>query len=979
MGKIVLLDELTINKIAAGEVIERPASVIKEMVENSIDAGATNITIDIRNGGISYIKITDNGKGIAKDDLEMTFERHATSKIRSAEDLNTVTSMGFRGEAMASIAAIANVELVSKTAEQDIGYKIVVEGGTILQKEETGCQTGTTVTVKNLFFNTPVRYKFLKKDYTETGYIEDVVTRLALVNPNIAFKLINSGKTIIQTAGNGDLKSVIYNIYGRDIAQGIVEVNYNYEDIIVKGVIGKPEIARSNRSNQLFFVNKRYVKDRILTAATEQAYKGQIEAGKFGFVVLNLEMNPSKVDVNVHPAKLEVRFEEESKVFQAIYHAIKDGLEKDPNYMPAETITKVDNIIIQSSNDYYPRKSIDTFEDEKPKGLGFFGWKKNKSVKNFGGNDTNIIEDLYKEKTGEEFPKFQSQNLSVEKQENDNTINNNEDAVNTSDVLDELRKMKNEIQKDNDIENQKRELKTEEVVTVKEEEIQSNLPDGKTYTYVGENKDKIEDLLRQLHPEIYNKKVEIKAPIEEENKTENVMDFQESNEESFQEQEVAEKIIPYAFKESSPEETKGESLEENIVVENKADNNQINQKFDLIRENLRKLDETQAIPTIEKLEPKMEIENLSTNDIETIKIPETLEVENNLEDNKTTELHDEITYEKVNIDDQETQKIPVVDIYNNINANSDRVEPEKENEKVEADKTYNNSYDDEQMPKAFQKADVSADIDAAADTSISLNDNDDEKIDNVAETSNSTSSEFSQMYEKLFGTAIISDEKTQAKDTRFEAVDILKDNVSVFEGISKYQKPIYKFIGVAFDNYIIAEIEKEMYIINVNTAKEKVIYEKIKKSYYNRTDKDSQMLLLPDIIELSSKEREIMKENQELLAEAGFSFEEFGDNTLKLTGVPTICMELDTKQLFIEILDEINTVARTSKQEKEEKFMGIIASKVAQNTPIKKSKEEIDGLMDELLVLPNPFELNYDKPIAIKMTKYDIERKFSRK
>ena len=194
MGNIVLLDELTINKIAAGEVIERPASVIKEMVENSIDAGANNITVEIKNGGISYIRVTDNGKGIAEDDLEIAFERHATSKIRVAEDLNTVTSMGFRGEALASIAAISNVEMCSKTKEQETGYKIVVEGGDIIEKEEIGCQTGTSITVRNLFFNTPVRYKFLKKDYTESGYIEDAITRIALVNPQIAIKLINGGK-----------------------------------------------------------------------------------------------------------------------------------------------------------------------------------------------------------------------------------------------------------------------------------------------------------------------------------------------------------------------------------------------------------------------------------------------------------------------------------------------------------------------------------------------------------------------------------------------------------------------------------------------------------------------------------------------------------------------------------------------------------------------------------------------------------------
>ena len=237
MGNIVLLDDLTINKIAAGEVIERPASVVKEMVENSIDAGSKNITIEIKNGGISFIKITDDGSGIAKDDMEIAFERHATSKIRSAADLEKVTTMGFRGEALASIAAISNVEMVSKKQGEDIGHKIVVEGGKILEKSEVGCPVGTSITVRNLFFNTPVRYKFLKKDYTEAGYIEDAVKRIALVNKNVAVKLISSGKTIVQTNGSGEFKNIIYSMYGKDIANSVKEVNYQYEDITLTGVV----------------------------------------------------------------------------------------------------------------------------------------------------------------------------------------------------------------------------------------------------------------------------------------------------------------------------------------------------------------------------------------------------------------------------------------------------------------------------------------------------------------------------------------------------------------------------------------------------------------------------------------------------------------------------------------------------------------------------------------------------------------------
>ena len=273
MGKIVLLDDLTINKIAAGEVIERPASAVKEMCENSIDAGAKNITVEIKNGGISLIKIVDDGCGISEDDMEIAFERHATSKIRSSEDLSKVKTMGFRGEALASVASISNVEMISKRPEDEIGHKIVIEGGKVLEKSEVACPNGTTIIVKNLFFNTPVRYKFLKKDFTESGYIEDAITRLALVNKNVSIKLINTGKTVIQTNGNGDIKAIVYSIYGKDIANGIVDVDYTYEDIRVTGVIGNSSISRSNRNGQIFFINNRYVKDKTLSSAIDQAYK----------------------------------------------------------------------------------------------------------------------------------------------------------------------------------------------------------------------------------------------------------------------------------------------------------------------------------------------------------------------------------------------------------------------------------------------------------------------------------------------------------------------------------------------------------------------------------------------------------------------------------------------------------------------------------------------------------------------------------
>ena len=762
MGNIVLLDDLTINKIAAGEVIERPASVIKEMVENSIDAGANNITVEIKNGGITFIKVTDNGKGIAPDDLEIAFERHATSKIRKAEDLDVVTSMGFRGEALASIAAIANVEMTSKTESQDTGYKITVEAGNILDKQEVGCQTGTTIVVQNLFFNTPVRYKFLKKDYTEAGYIEDVITRIALVNPNIAIKLINTGKTVIQTNGNGDMKSVIYSIYGKDVATGILPVDYTYEDIEITGVIGKPEIARSNRSNQLFFVNKRYIKDKMLTAATEQAYKGLIPIGKYGFVVLNINMNPSKVDVNVHPAKLEVRFEEENKIFQSIYHAIKNTLLKSELVADTEKSVQKEPSLLDTK--------------------GLFDFRKNETKKIEQYND--------------EESKIKTNVGQVEHGENTSNINIGQGGpVNTADILEQLKKMKEDLQKQ--IENKPK-------IDVEEKE--------------NEQKNGSEQLNQEDEKEN-------KIADENNNKIENIEDSEKKLEE---EKQNIEGILPV--------ETK-QSVEETAETEIKPE-----EKLEEIKEQIKELE---------------------------------------------------------NINYEET-----------------------------------------------------------------------------------TPQDFNTMYEKLFGRKPIENEQLpeeQPKENKNTAVDLINDNISVFEQREEYKKPIYKFIGIAFNTYIIIEMDKEMYIIDQHAAHERIMYEKVKKNYYSESSKDSQMLLLPDVITLTHKEMEIAKDNMDLFKNAGFSLEEFGENTIKLTGVPTVCLDIDNKELFLETLDEINTIARTAKQEKEERFIATVACKAAVKANMVLDKAEVENLMDKLLELPNPFTCPHGRPTAIKMSKYDIERKFARK
>ncbi len=552
-----------------------------------------------------------------------------------------------------------------------------------------------------------------------------------------------------------------------------------------------------------------------------------IPIGKFGFVVLNIKMNPAKVDVNVHPAKLEVRFEEENKVFQAIYHTIKDTLLKDDLVANTEKT----NIIIQNNDKIQSFDDLKSIEEKHSTG-GLFGWKKkSKQIENYTNEEskikTNIIEDLYMDKKQNE---TKLENNSEEKVDN---------LVDTSDVLNQLKNMQEKIKQEKENVEEKQDLK---VMEETKENVEQKIPTGVNYTYFGENKEKVESLLRQLHPNIYN---------DTENKEEQTIENKQINE---------------------------VKQEENNIL-------------------------------------KEETNKIETNNDNFI--------ENKIQDNNN-------------------------DIKENVVVNEQN--DEEQGKKANEDSNY-------EITKKFK-----------------------ELKNQLDEQQSQITPEFKEMYQKLFGTKI-EDKPKEEKEQQdnLDAVDIVKDNVSMFENIGTYQKPAYKFIGIVFKTYIIVEIDKEMYIIDQHAAHERIMYEKVKQNYYSQTNKDCQMLLLPDIITLSHKDMEIAKENFAMFNQAGFSLEEFGENTIKLTGVPTFCIDLDTKELFLETLDEINTVARTAKQEKEEKFIATVACKAAVKANMALSVEEVDSLMNKLLALPNPFTCPHGRPTAIKMTKYDIERKFARK
>lgn len=918
MGNIVLLDDLTINKIAAGEVVERPASVVKELVENSIDAGATNISVEIRNGGISYIRITDNGKGIAQDDMEIAFERHATSKIRKAEDLDVVKSMGFRGEALASVAAIANVELISKQQNDEIGNRIVVEAGNVIDKEEIGCPVGTTITVKNLFFNTPVRYKFLKKDYTEAGYIEDVITRLALINPDIAFKLVNSGKVIVKTYGDGNLNNVIYSIFGKDIASATVDTEYEYEGIKVKGVVGKPEIARSNRTNQIFFVNKRYVKDKTLAGATEQAYKGLLTVGKYGFLVLNVEMDPSKVDVNVHPAKLEVRFADESTVFKAVYHAIKEALSR----------TELVENVVKENEEENIENGLTILEEKKLFGKFF---KNKKKKEDWEVSEKNLVEDIYNKKSEENKNEdYKEENDYPQKMPTINETKEDYGTVNTTSIND----MKLNIN-----------ANVFDKIEMLQKQVLEDLNNNPNIVF---DRKKLEDEKRRLEElrNLEKDRAEIESIIEVDEKEEEKTVSEDTNKEEKNDEETNEEIL-----EEKEESTAEIKIEDNKVAEED------------IKEDV-------------KVEENV-IENVNSSEV--------------LKDKEDEEDKEEIAEEVDKLEEESIENVRSVESLQDSEKEEDIAEEEEEENYVANNQILQSSEDDVDriLKKALAKKFDSEYTEELDDSNEEESKTQDETINNVEDP------EFDEMYDKIFGRkkkivqaeedkensaddiVTVEDETEKTPFTPYETIK--NNNFSVFEEKKTYKAPSYKFIGIAFSTYIIIEIKQELYIIDQHAAHERIMYEKVKKNFYSDGEKDSQMLLLPDIINLTHKEMDIVRDNWNVFEKAGFELDYFGENTIKLTGVPDICFDLDTKALFLETLDEINTVARTAKQEIEEKFIATIACKAAVKANMALNDEEVHALLEELLKLPNPFTCPHGRPTAIKMNKFDLEKKFSRR
>lgn len=626
MGNIVLLDDLTINKMAAGEVIERPANVVKELVENSIDAGAKNIVVEVKNGGKTFIRITDNGKGIAIDDMTIALERHATSKIRQIEDLEKTYTMGFRGEALASIVSISKLTIISKTQDMPMGMKLVAEGGNIISQDEVGAQNGTMMTVENLFFNVPVRYKFLKNDATEFRYIKELVQKIALANLNVAIKLINDGKNVFQSTGNGNIEDIVYTLFGKEIKDNLIEVNYTDGEVKITGVIGNTLMAKDSRKNQILFLNKRNIKNQMLTNSADQAFKGGTGIGKYGFFILNMEMPATYYDVNVHPTKMEVRFKDEQNLYKIMYHAIKGSLLN----------------------------------------------------KEFLGN---------------------------------NEIENNKENY----VEDELKFLTNHY---------------------------------------------------------------------------------------------------------------------NMQPENLQDNK------------------------------KNEINNLSQNTNKSL--DNTYNSENNNLNNKNTDIENSLNNKYVNINNL---AIPNIEQSNS-------------------------------------------------------------KFINISNNGN---------------------------------LDLINRD--------RIRDVNYKYCGIVFRTFIMIEIDNELYLVDQHAAHERVLYEQIKENYKNNIRNNSQLMLMPEIVNLTHREMGFVQENIKLFQNYGFDIEVFGENSIKINGIPDIeyKMKIDTKDVFMDVLDEMLTKERTTIKDIEERFIATVACKAAVKANMDLEESEVHKLLDRLLKLKNPYTCPHGRPTTIKL------------
>lgn len=1011
---IRVLDDLTINKIAAGEVIERPVSVVKELVENSIDAGSKNISVEIKGGGIDYIRVTDNGKGIPHNEVKTAFLRHATSKIVSSEDLFFLNTLGFRGEALASIASVSHTEMITKTQDETMGTKVTYNGGNFGEITSAGTPEGTTIIVRDLFYNVPARKKFLNSSQSEGTKIVELMEELVLCNPDISFQLIVNGNVKIQTNGSGNVKDIIFRLYGKETFDAVLPVDYEDDFIRMYGFIAKPEICRPSRSGENYFINGRYVKNEFITRGIEEGFRNFLMQHKYPFVVLFITLDSFGLDVNVHPAKAEIRITNGDFLVDILSKCIRKTL-SDNELIPKALVFEEEKKTIERApepfekellkNSYVIQKGYDSKkdidktddsdkeEDENDKSKEFAidfdnifkkedTPKSNNFMNQISGNKIKSRYDKLEEKLKNKDDDDETEDTAVidkKDEKDDESYYNNDEIQSDSDNADEKSLSTNpdsdnfngEEDKDSD-DIFKAEKLSYEIVKSKEKNLKETKDIEKP---VNENKE-----LSGLNDNINNDKYkDLFSPKLNENTPEN--------------KEINENVVVEKTDSSNEEGTV-------IIFDDNSLNAIFNPGIDVTKSNNAKNttseEDTDSHSNKETVIDKKEDEQSSK-----VKDEESHSFENEIKNDKENASSNE----ELKKDDSDTVKDELKD-ENKSETIKDELKNENESETIKDElKEKKESEPVKDDIKEISDKDV---MDSVSETNIDKITGNDifKEVDRFSASENNGNGDFRDNFKDSYHKEnkvefrVKTDGMTQSVPERNVQKNI---NTDIFHKVDKFgsstvKKEVkeeqqtllfsdktfdknkitkYEILGQIFDTYWLISVENEMLIMDQHAAHEKVLYEKlIKKFKENRLE--TQTLIVPQVATLGKSEMEVYDKYKDEFKKFGFIINDFGDKDLFIRGVPTDLFGSDAKSLFMDIMSELMSISPSMHVSTIEDRIATRACKAAIKGNQKVSKDDCKLLLDYLFTLDNPYHCPHGRPTMIKISKNDLEKMFKR-
>ena len=982
---IRILDNLTINKIAAGEVIEKPVNVVKELVENAIDAGATNISVEIKGGGIEYIRVTDDGCGIPYDDVPTAFLRHATSKIVSSEDLFFLNTLGFRGEALASIASVSHTEMITKTKDEVMGTKVSLDCGSVIEMLKTGAPEGTTIIVKDLFFNVPARKKFLNSPSSEATRIIEMMEEIVLSNPGISFQLLVNGTVKIQTNGSGNLKDVIFKIFGKEVHDQVIPVDFEDDYIKIYGFIGKPDICRPSRSGENYFINGRYVKNDSVTRGIEEGYRNFLMQHKFPFVVLFIELDPFGIDVNVHPAKSEVRITNgeflveilnkiinkaltENELIPSAFRVKEDKapLERAPEPFEKQLI-KGDHVI-QKGYDPTLNKSISETEAENDKSKEFsieFEDKDNKSKPNneFMNHITTISYKSKYEKFEERMKNGDEEEIA-ESEVSDNTDSNANDKADAPSAEADKASENKIIKSDDSAYDFLRNDTTKEAPksTIVTNEAKFNRTDSFSQT------DK---------------------------------DFKEGealadSDTSSQGTSLIQNRFPGGHFETPEDYLDKDNMKGSALLKNRIANEEKKESDDSKSQgtSLYKNDDVEKVGAVSE-----EVSEGNVKDNDNVTDSQTENASQNSE-GLNDEAGEEVAKEPAKLFEEWLNSIE----------NKEEEELEKENKGliVKINKSSGKkSEEKEEANDAFSEFDLEKKTEIIDQIGEEAEDDEDRLKD--------TDKKFSVLNDDI--NPVKSDIQEDRKESKFtfrvkdfdkddddeelspvkENVDSLFKKVDRFKGAGKREVKVketqsvlftdktfdtsklskFTVIDQIFDTYWLILVENELLIMDQHAAHEKVLYEKFMERFRNNSI-ETQTLMLSQVVNLSKTEMDVYTRYKKEFEKFGFIINDFGDRDLFIRGIPADLFGTDAKSLFLEILSELINVSPSLHIDIIESRIATRACKAAIKGNQKITKDECHKLIEYMLTLKNPYQCPHGRPTLIRITKTDLEKMFKR-